>query len=180
MRKSANTRLEWYGTLPAAALDLGFQVAAVCYRQSGADVEFLLVNTKDGRWTFPKGSIGPRTLPHQAALKEATEEAGVRGRIVAEPFHTYLHRKCGGAKERNHQVQVVTAYLLEVQHAGAPEEAFRNPTWCAPETAKALLAQGRQAKWAQELGRVIDVALESLLGNPQRAASRAGDRVGAD
>jgi hypothetical protein len=36
---------------------LPLQVAAVCFRRTGAAVEFLLVNTNGGnKWTFPKGA----------------------------------------------------------------------------------------------------------------------------
>src|SRR5215467_389770 len=39
--------------------DIPLQVAAVCYRLDGDSVEFLLVNTSSGKWTFPKGRINP-------------------------------------------------------------------------------------------------------------------------
>ena len=53
------------------------QVAAVCYRMRGADIELLLVQTRGGRWTFPKGSAEPGLTNAQAAALEAFEEAGV-------------------------------------------------------------------------------------------------------
>jgi hypothetical protein len=31
------------------------QVAAICFRVRGSDIEFLLVQTRKGRWIFPKG-----------------------------------------------------------------------------------------------------------------------------
>ena len=42
------------------------QVAAICYRRGPSGIEFLLVNTDGGKWTFPKGSIEPH-LPHSEA-----------------------------------------------------------------------------------------------------------------
>src|SRR5438132_1564227 len=54
------------------------QVAAVCYRIRGSNIEFLLVQTRGGRWTFPKGGVEPALTHAQAAALEAYEEAGVQ------------------------------------------------------------------------------------------------------
>jgi len=53
------------------------QVAAVCYQISKRGLEFLLVRTRNGRWTFPKGSVESGLTHAQAAALEAFEEAGV-------------------------------------------------------------------------------------------------------
>src|SRR2546427_12586408 len=55
------------------------QVAAVCYRIRGSGIEFLLVQTRGGRWTFPKGGVEPGLTHAQAAALEAYEEAGAHG-----------------------------------------------------------------------------------------------------
>ena len=52
------------------------QVAAVCYRHKGSSVQFLLVNTGGGKWTFPKGCVDPQLSAIEAASREAAEEAG--------------------------------------------------------------------------------------------------------
>ena len=67
---------------------LPLQVAAVCYRRKGSEIEFLLVNTNGGKWTFPKGSTDARLSHSQAAEQEAIEEAGALGAI--EPHHFHL------------------------------------------------------------------------------------------
>src|SRR5262252_11148261 len=71
------------------------QVAAVCYRVRKRGIEFLLVETRKGRWTFPKGSAEPGLTHAQAAALEAYEEAGVHGRMEEEPFARYTRRKRG-------------------------------------------------------------------------------------
>ena len=43
------------------------QVAAVCYRFGERGLEFLLVQTRGGRWTFPKGGAEPGLTHAQAA-----------------------------------------------------------------------------------------------------------------
>jgi len=47
------------------------QVAAVCFRVQNRRIEFLLVQTGGGRWTFPKGSAEPGLTRAQAAALEA-------------------------------------------------------------------------------------------------------------
>ncbi len=64
------------------------KVAAVCYRVNReSEIEFLLVRTASGRWTFPKGGVDDDPTAAAAAAREAFEEAGVRGRIEAIVVH---------------------------------------------------------------------------------------------
>ena len=69
------------------------QVAAVCYRIRKRGIEFLLVQTRGGRWIFPKGGVEPCLTHAQSAALEAFEEAGVHGRMEAIPFARYFRRK---------------------------------------------------------------------------------------
>ena len=61
------------------------QAGAVVVRLDGPEPLFLLVKArKDPRvWIFPKGHIEPGETPEQTALREAAEEAGVEGRVLA-------------------------------------------------------------------------------------------------
>ncbi len=78
------------------------QVAALPYRTEGtgpeARVEVLLVTSRgSGRWVVPKGNISGRMTPHQAAEREAEEEAGVRGALCPTPIGSYRYRKLRGS-----------------------------------------------------------------------------------
>jgi 8-oxo-dGTP pyrophosphatase MutT (NUDIX family) len=149
--------------MAAPRFAIPLQVAAVCYRRRGSSVEFLLVNTNGGsKWTFPKGDPDPSLSHSQAAEREAWEEAGVRGSIEPRHFHLYIHSKGVFWKSPGVQEFVVKAFLLEVEQDGKPDEPMRNPTWCAPEEAKKILAKGREIKYARELQAVIDRALEQI------------------
>ena len=70
------------------------QAAAVCFRVQNRRIEFLLVQTGGGRWTFPKGSAEPGLTRAQAAALEAFEEAGSwpHGRDVLCPLHIASRR----------------------------------------------------------------------------------------
>jgi 8-oxo-dGTP pyrophosphatase MutT (NUDIX family) len=52
-----------------------------------------LVRTTGGRWSFPKGNIGPEEERWFAAEREAFVEAGATGDIEHESLTTYLHEK---------------------------------------------------------------------------------------
>lgn len=146
---------------------LPLQVAAVCYRRRGSQVEFLLVNTNGGnKWTFPKGCTDPRLSHSQAAAREALEEAGAIGVIEPRHFHLYLHSKGVFWQPSGVQEFVVKAFLMEVTGTRPPGESMRNPTWAPPEQARKLLAKGRETKYAAELQAVLDRALERIF--PER------------
>jgi 8-oxo-dGTP pyrophosphatase MutT (NUDIX family) len=145
------------------AKSLPLQVAAVCYRKRGAEVEFLLVNTNGGnKWTFPKGSIDHRLSHSQAAEREAAEEAGALGSIEPRHFHLYIHSKGIFWQPGGVQEFVVKAFLMEVRQVRQPDEGHRKPTWLSPGEAKRRLARGREVKYAHELEAVIDRALERI------------------
>src|SRR5438034_4479877 len=92
-------------------------VAAVCFRILSTDIEFLLVRTRRGRWTFPKGGTEPGLSRAQSAALEAYEEAGVHGRIEEICFLKYKLRKSDLAgDEKAHDV--IHAHLCEVLRHG--------------------------------------------------------------
>src|SRR5215813_6825992 len=148
------------GTLKSA---LPLQVAAICYRRRRTGIEFLLVNTNGGgKWTFPKGDPDPHLSHSQAAAREAMEEAGAVGTIENRHFHLYIHSKGVFWKPPGVQEYVVKAFLLEVEHTRGESEPKRDPTWFTFEDARKTLGKGREVKYAQELERVIDLALQRI------------------
>jgi len=144
------------------------QVAAVCYRMGRRGIEFLLVQTRGGRWIFPKGGA-ERGLTHaQSAALEAFEEAGVHGRMEEIPFARYFRRKRDTAAiakgkrpaaARSFQPELaVAAHLCEVSRLEPPQESNRNPTWLSAERAKQRLLKDRAPELGAELTRVVDRA----------------------
>ena len=145
------------------ARSLPLQVAAICYRKRGPQVEFLLVNTNGGnKWTFPKGATDARLSHAQAAEREALEEGGAVGVIEPRHFHLYLHSKGVFWQPNGVQEFVVKAFLMEVTRTQKPRETMRNPTWFGAEEARKVLARGREVKYAAELQTVVDRALERI------------------
>ena len=135
------------------------QVAAVCYRIGDSGIEFLLVRTRKGRWTFPKGGVEPGLTRAQTAALEAFEEAGVHGRIEEDSFVRYTLRK-RDARMSSRRIEVRTqAHLCEVLRLSPPRESNRNPTWYSPGKAKRRLQEERRSKSGIELASVIDRAV---------------------
>ena len=133
------------------------KVAAVCFRVRAGAIEFLLVQTRRGRWTFPKGNTEPGLTMAQAAALEAFEEAGVHGRMEKVSFTTYARRKAEAG--RNALELLVAAHLCEVLRLDPPQESDRNPTWFSVERAKRRLRKNRAAVYGSELARVVDHAV---------------------
>ena len=147
------------------------QAAAICYRASRSSVEFLLVNTSSGKWTFPKGRINPGMSAAESAALEAWEEAGARGRIADAHLDYYLDCKRALGHDAHSREIRVAAYLFEVYSTIAPEETHRNPTWFTVQQAKQQLALGRNAEYAAEITRIVDSAVRHMKHRKNRAAS---------
>jgi phosphohistidine phosphatase len=76
------------------------QAAVVPYRIRKERVEVALVTTSRGKgWIVPKGSVDHGERPRDTAIREAEEEAGLRGVVTRKPIGRYrdvkgdLHRQ---------------------------------------------------------------------------------------
>ena len=136
-------------------------VAAVCYRVRGGEPEFLLVRTRNGRWTFPKGRVDQDATNAHAAAREAYEEAGVSGSVEPVPFFSYRHCKPRRLGSRR-QVILVDAHLCKVEHLAPPLEEHRDPRWFSVPKAKRRLQKSRTSEFAAEVISVIDRATERI------------------
>lgn len=68
------------------------------YRATGegpdGGIQVLLVTSRETRrWVVPKGNLPSGMVPHEAAAREAVEEAGVTGLACPTPLGTYRYRK---------------------------------------------------------------------------------------
>ena len=145
------------------------QVAAVCFRVQNRRIEFLLVQTGGGRWTFPKGSAEPGLTRAQAAALEAFEEAGVHGRMEEMSFARYTlpregTKRSNSPRSKAPQNLVVHAHLCEVSRLEAPQEDGRNPTWFSPEKSIRRLRKHRPADQGDELALVVGAAVDRVRG----------------
>ncbi|NNJ93833.1 MAG: NUDIX hydrolase, partial [Halobacteria archaeon] len=102
------------------------------YKQSGVipirkrhgKIELLMVtSTNKKRWVIPKGVKEPDLSLKKSAIKEAWEEAGVRGKVSKPAIGAYRYRKWGG-------VCTVEVYVMEVSKVVSHwQESFRDRRW---------------------------------------------------
>ncbi len=125
------------------------------FRRAENDCEICLITSiSSGRWGFPKGLIDPGETATQTALKEAQEEAGLRGHIVGQPLGDYQYAKWG-------VMLTVTVYLMQVTNVDETwlEADRRQRRWVRAEAAAAMLDR-------KHLARMLRLAVERLQLQP--------------
>ena len=135
------------------------QVAVIAVRRGHDGFDVCLIRRKESaRWAIPKGFIDRGTTSEQAALTEAFEEAGVKGRLIGDVIGTYDYKKRSAPL-------TVAVYLMEVleEHEHWRESRFRDRSWRSLEEVGVLLAnhpvltlwdqaRERLTLWASETG----------------------------
>ena len=112
------------------------QAGVIPFRGSGKKLEICVIRRKGSRkkWGIPKGFVDRGDTAKEAALKEASEEAGLKGKLVGDPVGSYEYEKWGTGLE-------VTVYLMEVktEEDDWDEAEFRERRWTSFDEAAELL-----------------------------------------
>jgi 8-oxo-dGTP pyrophosphatase MutT (NUDIX family) len=134
----------------------GIQVAALCWRTSPRHgVEVLLITSLNSkRWIIPKGWPEAELSPAENAAREAFEEAGVTGKISAEPVGSYHYLKEKKVVGGMPCTVKVFALAVTKQLDDWPEKGAREMLWLSPEQAAV---------------KVSEPALRQLLKNFRKA-----------
>lgn len=99
------------------------QSAVVPYRKNHSGLEVLMIRSMKGKWIVPKGLIEPGLSPQDSALKEALEEAGIKGTVNPDLIGEYEYKKWDGTCE-------VKVYAMRVDEMlDCWEEDFRERKW---------------------------------------------------
>ena len=111
------------------------QAAVIPYRIRKERVEVALVTTSTGKgWIVPKGTVDDGERPRDTAIREAEEEAGLRGVVARRPVGRYTHSK--GTNLRR-----VDVYMMRVTSVREHwlEDRFRRRRWMrVPKAAECL------------------------------------------
>lgn len=93
-------------------INLIVQSGVLPYKYDDDNVlKIMLVTTTSGdEWIIPKGKIEPDLTPAESALKEAREEAGLKGEIVGDVIGSYRFRK-----KKNNRVCRVDVFPMAVR-----------------------------------------------------------------
>ncbi|ESQ79421.1 hypothetical protein AEYBE204_10465 [Asticcacaulis sp. YBE204] len=100
-------------------------------------MEILLITSRgSGRWIIPKGKPIPDLAPHEAAGREAYEEAGLLGRVAPTSLGRFAYIK-DQAQSRERFIPAVEVFPMEVtgQLTLWPEMGQRRVLWFDPEDA---------------------------------------------
>jgi phosphohistidine phosphatase len=127
------------------------QACVIPFRRDGDETAFCLITSlKKKCWIFPKGVVDPGETEEETALKEALEEAGLRGRIIGGPLGSYEDYKWGTTLD-------VTVLLMEVDYCEDqwPEASLREQCWADPAEALRLVAK-------PDLKRILRSAIERI------------------
>lgn len=100
------------------------QSAVIPFRKTAEMVEVLIItSTKKRKWIFPKGIIEENLTARESSVKEALEEAGVKGELLPEKLGAYKYKKWGGRCK-------VKVYALNVNSIlDKWEEQYRDRKW---------------------------------------------------
>jgi 8-oxo-dGTP pyrophosphatase MutT (NUDIX family) len=118
------------------------EVQTICspaFRTREDHLEILLITTREKRrWSVPKGWPIKRTAPHETAVIEAYEEAGVCGEIGEKHIGRFRKRRIRKNQSVLCEVQI---FPLEVTHQQNDwtEKQERNRMWVAPRKAAKLV-----------------------------------------
>jgi len=137
----ANRASALYGAGAAKGTPKIKQIAALPYRieQDGSASVLLITSRETRRWVIPKGNLIRGLEPHQAAAREAFEEAGISGIPCPSAIGQYRYgkrRKNGKVTEAN--VRVFPLAVVS-QFDRWPEHEERDTRWFSlPEAANAV------------------------------------------
>ena len=112
------------------------QSAVIPFREKSGKTEILLITTRKGNWTIPKGIIEDDLSPQESALKESVEEAGVWGLVSQKKVGTYDYKKWGGVCH----VKVYTMKVTKV-YSKWEEKSFRERLWVSAEKAVKMVSK---------------------------------------
>lgn len=119
----------------------GRQVAALCWRDRPMLEVLLITSLNSRRWILPKGWPEPGQTPAESAAREAFEEAGVTGKIGAQPIGHYHYLK--EKKDGSGMPCSVEVFALAVtrQLHDWPEKGARELAWLPLDQAAARVSE---------------------------------------
>ncbi|ACA16612.1 NUDIX hydrolase [Methylobacterium sp. 4-46] len=131
------------------------QVGVLPLRHGPDGAQVLLITSRETRrWVIPKGWPMKGLKNHEAAAREAYEEAGVIGRVEKHALGSYLYQK--RLKSRDTVLCQVQVFPLHVrrQLKAWPEQQERDGRWFSPsDAAEAVTEPGLAALIRAAAGR---------------------------
>lgn len=128
------------------------QSAVVPFVLKDGALEILLITNRSGkRWVIPKGLVEDDLTAQQSAVREAYEEAGIKGKVYKKSIGEYQYRKWLG-------ICNVEVFLFEVHDELEewPEDHFRERAWLSVDEAAKLVDEKALKKIIRRVPELID------------------------
>ena len=120
----------------AAKSDVRTQFAALCFRVKNDKTQILLITSRgSGRWIIPRGWPMDNKTPSQAALTEAWEEAGVKGKAYEISLGLYSYTREIGDEGSVPCVAMVYPVKVKSLEKKFPEAGQRKRSWLGVDKA---------------------------------------------
>lgn len=138
------------------------QVAALPWRNTpdGQDEVLLVTSRGTGRWVLPKGWPEKREMLHEAAAREAAEEAGISGETKPDAIGRFYYGKAlpSGMNWRC-EVRVYPLHVTTIADKW-PERKHRTRRWFSPQEAATLVNEAALAE-----------LIAGFASNPRKSAA---------
>lgn len=129
-------------TRGAAKSELRTQFAALCFRIRKDRPDILLVTSRgSGRWIVPKGWPNHEMTPADSALREAWEEAGVRGQAIDRCLGLYSYAKTEEGGRALPCLAMLYPIFVRDLADDYPEAGERQRSWKRPKKAARLVEE---------------------------------------
>ena len=116
--------------------DVRTQFGALCYRVMDGKTEILMITSRGtGRWIIPKGWPMEGKTPGDSALREAWEEAGVKGKVTGGCLALYSYMKRLSDEDPLPCAVMVYPVKVKTLLEKYPEKGQRRRKWMSPKKA---------------------------------------------
>lgn len=126
------------------------QAGAIPYVVVDGQIAVLLITSRSGRWIFPKGRLISGLQPHETALREAREEAGIEGVVSDKPLGRWRTLKRRGVRLSPLEVDLYPMRVTQ-QFDTWEEQSERKRHWASLREAQRVLSDSRLADIAMKL-----------------------------
>lgn len=148
------------------------KIGAIPFAVKDGRIAILFVTSRrKGRWIFPKGNRKKSESHEKACLREAFEEAGVKGAILTDfPLTAVI----GKPSKPAHKKAAVTYYplLVSTQHDKFPEAKKRERHWILLENAENITAREDYLNLIRQFHNLSPWLLKSAEGKKSPPPSK--------
>lgn len=112
-----------------------FAAGGVVIKKEGSSVKALLIKDSYGHWTWPKGHIEEGETPQEAAIREISEETGLKSLKVLEEIGQKSYWFTLGGKKIFKTVHIFLVECTGISRLKAQTSEIQKAEWLLSEEA---------------------------------------------